>query len=171
MAPFKDDADQWHRLDWRLLQNSAITLYFSESVLEEDVAWFSGEGYQVASLSARDCVAPEDLLIALADVLSFPDYFGSNLDAFNDCLSDVAVPDAGGLVLVLRDFDRFAPDHRPFAQAILDICAGNSRRFLLTGRRFLVFVQSANPRLAFEPVGSMPVLWNPREWLDSKRGL
>ena len=29
MAPFKDDPEEWQPLDWRLLQNSAVTLYRS----------------------------------------------------------------------------------------------------------------------------------------------
>jgi RNAse (barnase) inhibitor barstar len=171
MAPFKDDAEEWQRLDWQILQNSAISLYFSLSVLETDMAWFAREDYQVLSLSTSDCASPESLLIALAETLSFPDYFGRNLHAFNDCLSDVCVPETGGLVLVLRDFHTFAEAFRSFAQAVLDICAGNSRRFLLTGRRFVVLVHSADPRIAFEPVGATPVMWNPREWFNSSRGL
>ena len=47
--------------------------------------------------------------------LSFPGYFGRNLAALNDCMSDVASGDYGwdgdadtGLVIVLRAFDAFA---------------------------------------------------------------
>jgi RNAse (barnase) inhibitor barstar len=171
VAPFKNDPEEWQRLDWQLLQNSSVILYFSPSVLERDTAWFENHDYRVLSLDTGPCSSSEDLLVALAGLLSFPHYFGRNLNAFDDCLSDVEMPEEGGLVLVLRNFHAFAKAFPAAAHALLDISASNTRRFLLTGRRFLVLVHSADPRLTFEPVGSTAVTWNPQEWLDSKRGL
>jgi RNAse (barnase) inhibitor barstar len=171
MASFKQDSEEWQRLDWRLLQNSPITLYFQRPVLEADTAWFVAHGYRVLSLRAEERQSPDELLVELGKLLAFPDYYGRNLDAFNDCLSDVDVPDDGGLVVVLDQFDAFARLNPSFAQRVLDICANNSRRFLLTGLRFVVLVQSDDPRISFEPVGASPVMWNPQEWLNSKRGL
>jgi hypothetical protein len=57
------------------------------------------------------------------------------------------------------------------AHAILDIVADNARRFLLTGKRFVTLVHSSDPAINLEPVGATPVLWNPKESLNSKRGL
>jgi RNAse (barnase) inhibitor barstar len=171
MATFKQDPDEWQRLDWQLLQNSAVTLYFSGAILEADTSWFLGQGYRVLSVEAEAYGSPASLLRALGDVLAFPEYYGQNLNAFNDCLSDVDIPLEGGVLLVLHDFHAFAQHSRPIAQAILDILAENSRRFLMTGQRFLVLVHSTDPRITFEPVGATPVMWNPQEWLDSKRGL
>jgi RNAse (barnase) inhibitor barstar len=171
MATFKQDPSEWERLDWQLLQISPVTLYFQQQVLESDVFWFATEGYRVRSLKAGAYSSPEALLVALADLLSFPDYFGRNLDAFNDCLRDVEVPELGGLLLVLEGFGMFANFFRYESQAILDICASQSRCFLLTGRRFLVLVQADDPDISFEPVGATPVTWNPREWLNAKRGI
>jgi len=42
---------------------------------------------------------------------------------------------------------------------------------LLLGQRLLALVQSDDPRIRFERIGAVPVNWNPREWLDSDRGL
>jgi hypothetical protein len=88
----------------------------------------------------------------------------------NDCLSDIEVPEPG-LLLVMHGFDEVTRKDGSFAQALLDVCADNSRRFLLTGQRFLVLIQSDDPRLAFDPVGRTAVTWNPQEWLNSNRGL
>jgi len=171
MASFTQDPDEWQRLDWQLLQNSAIALYFQNALLEEDVAWLATHDYRVLALRAGACHTPQDLLVELGKLLEFPDYYGRNLNAFNDCLSDVEVPQTGGLALVLHQFDSFVRLEPSFAQAVLDICANNFRRFLLTGRRFVVLVQTDAPRITFEPVGASAVTWNRREWLDSKRGL
>jgi hypothetical protein len=171
MASFRQDPEEWQRLDWQLLQNSPITLYFNKAVLEADVAWFGAHHYRVLSLQAGEIPSPEALLIELGQLLAFPNHYGRNLNAFNDCLSDVDIPDVGGLVLVIHQFDVFTRSNQSFAQGVLDICANNSRRFLLTGRRFVVLVHCDDPRIAFEPVGASAVTWNPREWLNSKRGL
>jgi RNAse (barnase) inhibitor barstar len=171
MAAFTHDPGEWQRLDWRLLQNSAVSLYFRTDILETDVSWFDAHGYNVLRLHAGAFASSETLLVALADLFCFPDYFGRNLDAFNDCLSDIEIPDVGGVLLVLSSFHVVATALPTVAQALLEICADNSRRFLLTGRRFLVLVQSDDPSIRFEPVGATAVAWNPQEWLNSKRGL
>lgn len=171
MAVFRNDPTEWERLDWQLLQSSSITLYFDESVLAADVSWFERNGYSVRSLGVAGCESIEAVLTALGEVLEFPSHYGRNLAALNDCLSDVEVPGDGGLVLVLHSFDELARRFRPAAQAILDVLADNSRRFMLTGRRFLALVHSRDPRISFDPVGATPVLWNPEEWLSSKRGI
>jgi RNAse (barnase) inhibitor barstar len=171
MVSFRDDPEEWQRLDWQILQNSAVALYFEPSVLRADISWFEAQRYRVLSFDARPYGSCEALLTALGGLLSFPEHFGRNLAAFNDCLSDVAVPDDGGLLLVMHHFDSFSATARREAQALLDICAHQSRRFLLIGRRFLLFAHSDDPRVDFEPVGATPVMWNPKEWLNSSRGL
>ena len=73
----------------------------------------------------------------MAELLAFPEYVGRNLDAFNDGLSDAEGAEGGGLVLVLHELPLCAQTFQPVAQAILDICATNARRFLLSGQRFI----------------------------------
>ena len=47
--------------------------------------------------------------------LSFPDYYGRNLNAFDDCMRDVVTqdfgwaPDTTGLALAFTGYDAFAP--------------------------------------------------------------
>jgi RNAse (barnase) inhibitor barstar len=171
MVSFTDHPTEWERLDWQLLRNSPVTLYFKREILKADVSWFQAQGYRVCSLDAGDVSGPEALLVALGELLSFPDYFGRNLDAFNDCLGDVDISELGGLVLVLDDFGSFASAFPREPQAILDISAHQSRSFMLTGRRFLVLAQSDDPDATFDPVGACPVTWNPQEWPSAKRGL
>lgn len=61
-------------------------------------AWRSGRSVTVVS-AAADLVGTLD---ALAAALSFPDYFGRNLDALVDCLRDLDVPDRGLTIIVRR---------------------------------------------------------------------
>lgn len=171
MTAFSNVPEEWQRLDWQLLQNSPIALYHSAQVLAQDMKWFETAGYTVLSLPADNWASLGELLDALAQLLRFPAYFGRNLNALNDCLSDIEVPQESGLVVVLPEFQRFASSCPSEAQAVLDIFADASRSFLLTGQRFLVLVHSSDPAISFEPVGATPVIWNPSEWLNSKRGL
>ncbi|GGO32082.1 barstar family protein [Micromonospora parathelypteridis] len=116
-----------------------------------------------------------DLHRDIAAALSFPDYYGRNLDALNDCMRDVVSQDYGwapsttGLALVFTDYDAFAAHCSRAAQVVLDIMADHSRSAALFGRRLMCLVQSNDPHIRFAPVGATPVLWNDAEWLDSKR--
>jgi RNAse (barnase) inhibitor barstar len=160
-----------HRLDVRLLQNGAVTLYYKHAILTEDAAWFEQAGYTAYVLDAARWTTPADFHAEAKRVLGFPDYYGSNLAAWVDCLGDLNVPHDGGLVIQLRHYDVFARAQPQLAHTILDSIESASRKALISGRRLLALVQSDDPRIRFERVGALPVTWNPREWLDSDRGL
>jgi hypothetical protein len=171
------DAKTTNALDFRLAHNTFITMFWRSSVLEETIDWLRSHAYDVVECDAGSWGSAAGMYDDIAVALNFPDYFGRNLDALNDCLRDVAAgdygwrPEATGLVSVLRAFDSFAAADRKTAQVMLDILAGQARSAILIGNRIICLVQSNDPRLSFEPVGAMPVIWNDAEWLNSKRGL
>lgn len=168
MSAFRDG--ERDRLDFQLLQVSPVALYFKREVLEEDLRWLAANHYAIDRLDASSWLTKEDALDALAAQLAFPDYFGRNLDALNDCLRDLDVPDAGGRCVVFERYDAAVKTlGAELAWQLLDIFAGQARAHLLFGKRLLVLLQSDDPQLAFAPVGATPPSWNPREWLDSAR--
>src|SRR5262245_32589799 len=152
-------------------------MFWRVSLLDETVHWLRSHAYDVVEFDAGSWASPADMFADVAQGLDFPDGFGTNLDALNDCMRDVASgdygwrPDATGLVIVLRAFDAFATVARRTAQTMLDIFADQARCAILIGHRIICLVQSNDPQLTFEPVGAMPVMWNDAEWLNSKRGL
>jgi RNAse (barnase) inhibitor barstar len=164
VATFTDDPSDLQRLDWRLLRDGPIVLYLRRDVLEPDIAWLQEHAYDVKTLDCLTWSDPRAMHVAMATTLSFPEYYGMNLDAMNDCFSTLEIPADGGLVLVFSRFDSFSSRYRKMAHGILDILADHARRFLLFGRRLLVLVQSDDPRITFEPVGTTRVRWNPKEW-------
>ena len=159
------------RLDWRLLERGAVALYHKSSVLSQDLAWLRHHKYVTHELNAAAWTSPPDFHTEVQRVLSFPQYYGKNLASWVDCIAEIDVPDESGMAIVFRRYDAFAKAQPQLAQNILDSIETTSRRFLLTGRRLLALVQSDDPRIRFERVGAMPVTWNPREWLDSDRGI
>jgi RNAse (barnase) inhibitor barstar len=169
MAAFHPD--EWQKFDYQLLRNSPVTLYHRLEVLDQILLQLKTEGYTIDELDCSTWKSEADFHRDIAKCLEFPDYYGQNLDAFNDCMRDIEVPDLGGRIIVLRKFDVFAFCEPEIAQIVLDILARSSWRFLLTGQRLMTLVQSTDPRIAFDVVGAHPVMWNPQEWLNKNRGL
>lgn len=167
------------QLDWTILRDGGVALYWQPEILAGDVTWFRSNGYTTAEFQAGDWKSEEQMHDALKSTLSFPDYYGKNLDALNDCMwEDIVVPDEGGLVLIFYHYDRFQKairidntDGRTFAEIVLDVLARAVRYQMLFGRRLLILVQSDDPRIRFDNLASVSADWNRHEWLDKKRGL
>lgn len=157
--------------------NTFVTLFWRKRLLTQATERLEGRGFRVIRLEAGQWNTERDMHRAIAAALDFPDYYGHNLDALNDCLGDVAcyggyddAPEGAGLVLVFTDYDRFATTCPRAAQVVLDIIADQARQAAVLRRRLICLVQSNDPQIQFEPVGAMPVMWNSEEWADSKRG-
>src|SRR5579883_2188948 len=104
---FKDEPEYWQRLDYSILQNGAISLYHQTRILAEDVKWLSEHDYQIFTF---DCTRWETMEVFHDDVsriLNFPGYYGQNLNAFNDCMGDLEIPENGGVALQFLRYDFF----------------------------------------------------------------
>ena len=175
MAAFDPRDDLSQDLAFQLMVHTSVTLFWRRALLDETADWLAKSGYHVVALDAAGWTTEEDLHRDIAAALDFPDYYGHNLNALNDCLRDVAdqeygwPAEAAGLVLAFTGYDRFVAASPQVAQIVLDIVAGQARSALLFGRRLLVLVQTDDPQLSFDPVGALPVVWNDAEWLDDSR--
>lgn len=171
MVSFTDAVDVWDRLDYQLLQDGAVTLYYSADILQEDCDWLKQHNYRVRGLDASGWNTEAAFHAEVKRILEFPSYYGENLNAFSDCLSDLEMDEDGGFAIAILHFDAFFRAMPDRAQAVLDIIETNSRRFLLTGKRLIALVQTDNPRSVYEHVGCMTPGWNPRERMERNRGL
>jgi RNAse (barnase) inhibitor barstar len=170
-AAFGDMREDRERLDWQLFQNGGVVLYHKHQVLAEDVAWLVRVGYQLRELDAHGWANGAALHEDMKRVFAFPAHYTNNLASLVDALAELDIPAGGAVVVQVRRYDRFVKVDAHLAWSVLDALETTSRRLLLTGRRLLSLVQSDDPRIKFERVGAMPVNWNPREWLDSDRGV
>lgn len=185
MASFRANEVNDEQRDWIILRDGGVHLYWRQEILADDVDWLKSNGYTIISLDAAEWQSASDwesenlMHESLKAQLSFPDYYGKNLDALDECiLDDLVVPDAGGLALVLNRYDRFfkpvrstAVDDRCTAETVLSILARAVQYHMLFGRRLLILVQSDDPKIQFQRLGGVAASWNYREWLNKNRGL
>ena len=183
MAIFKPDEAQNEQLDWAILQDGGVYLYWRQEILADDLNWLKLNGYRIVSFdaggwrSASEWESERQMHESLKAQLAFPDYYGKNLDALDECMLDnLIVPDTGGLALVLSHYDRFckpihSSDERNTAEVVLSIFAKAVRHHMLFGRRLLILVQSDDPKIAFGRLGGVAASWNHREWLNKNRSL
>jgi len=165
MAIFQNDPDVWKRLDWAILKNGWTSLYWNVTILENDLKWFEKELYTIADFDCRTWTTLKEMHRQLKQALDFPDYYGENAAALNDCLSELEIPGTG-LVVVFRHLDNMNPEQ---IQSLLDLFARASRWHLLFGKRLMVLAQVDNADFEVAPVGACSVMWNMAEWLDSDR--
>ncbi|WP_197204010.1 barstar family protein [Crateriforma conspicua] len=169
MAGFSDSPETYDRVDWTLLQNGPINLYFRSDLLNQDSHWLEEHGYAIHTFDASCWHDEIEMHVSIQSALSFPDYYGRNLDALNDCLSDFAISNDGGMAFVIFHFDTFADRHPTVANALLDIITDNSRRALLFGQRMIALLQTDTPDFRTGPLGATTGNWNRHEWLTSTR--
>jgi len=171
MAVFRDGSNDYQRLDYALLQNGSVTLYFRPTFIAKDVEQLKTYGYRIDNFDCAAWQTVDDMFTAFASTLDFPGYFGRNLDALNDCLCDIDVHKESGRALVFHRYDAFAAKQPEVAWTVLDIIESNSRLYLLSGKRLLTLVQSDNPQIQFNGLGAQHANWNRREWLNANRDL
>jgi len=109
----------------------------------ESVDELAKRGYQIARIDAAAPATEREFLGAIGAALDFPDYYGHNLDALNDCMRDVVNqvygwrPGTAGLVIVFTGYQTAAARWPRTAQLTLDIMARAARDADLAGRRLL----------------------------------
>ena len=162
-------SDNEQLLETRLLQNGCVVLYHNPFLLETHSGLLVRQGWQFKEISVANTGTEDEFYDQVSLALDFPSYFGRNLDAFRDCVRDIAFPANGHLALGLTRFDLIAMHNNKFAHVVLDICAEAERSWLMEGKRVLFLVQSSDPDLTFPPIGATKADWNFEEWFDSKR--
>ena len=81
-------------------------------------------GFALKVIKGRHCKTPTHLFEEFARALEFPDYFGHNWDALEECLADLEWLPAKGYVLLITDAGCVLPDddeeHETFLEILRD---------------------------------------------------
>lgn len=142
MVAFPLDADITHPSDFALVRDGGLALFADPDALAVTEERLAQIGYESVSL---ECSTWDEAAMhrELAAALTFPDYYGHNLDALHDCLYDVAHGDYGwnpsrtGLAITLPGFGRFSRGAPALAHGLADIAAERSRTALVFGHRII----------------------------------
>ena len=105
----------------------------------EVVAAAAGEGrLDLAQVSLERCERKEPLLQTIAAVLGFPQWFGGNWDALEDCLGDLSWRSGDGHVLLFERFENLPSDERG---VLVDVLASSAEYWAARQRPFFaVFI-------------------------------
>ncbi len=101
----------------------------------------SPDGFACKVLQGKKCGTPAGLFDEFARVLSFPDYFGHNWDALEECLMDLEWLPAKGYVLVLTDAEHVLPSDEEEYETLLEILSDTGEHWAdpTDGRRAVPF--------------------------------
>lgn len=95
MPAFSTDDAFGNRLDFEIARDGFVRRLRGDDTVRRAATWLRHEGYQVVDLDAGGWQDERQMLAAFAAALSFTEYFGMNLAALNDCMSDVAEAEYG----------------------------------------------------------------------------
>ena len=79
------------------------------------------DGYALRVIKGAKCQTTAGLLTEFARALDFPDYFGHNWDALEECLADLEWLPAKGYTLLITDSAHVLPDDEEEYETFLEI--------------------------------------------------
>ena len=101
--------------------------------------WAAQAGHPFVRVECSDCVDKVSVLKAIGRAFGFPDWYGANLDALYDCLTDLTERAMPGWIVVLERLPaepRFGADDR---SALLDVFRDAAEDFAGRGIGLRVF--------------------------------
>lgn len=101
--------------------------------------WAAQAGHRFVLVECSDCVDKPSVLKAIGRAFAFPDWYGANLDALYDCLTDL--PDRGeaGWVVVLERLPHAPPFSDEQQALLLDVFRDAAEAFADRGVALRVF--------------------------------
>ena len=78
-------------------------------------------GLALKVIKGRHCKTPASLFTEFAQTLEFPDYFGHNWDALEECLTDLEWLPAKGYILLFTDAEYVLPNDDAEYETLLEI--------------------------------------------------
>ena len=105
------------------LSDAAKSGVYRASCADEILEATRGSSLQVTRIDLAGVVGKEALMRCMARALKFPQWFGGNWDALEDCLSDLSWSPADGHVLLIEGAGGLTDDERGIFVEILALAA------------------------------------------------
>jgi hypothetical protein len=77
VATWDADAETTHPVDFRLVHDTFVTMFWRSRLLDETVEWLRSHGYDVVEFNAGSWASDADMYGDVSVGLNFPDYFGA----------------------------------------------------------------------------------------------
>lgn len=120
------------------LQDAAHSGVYQAGAIDPVADAARGAGLAFARIALRDVDEKAALLRAIAGTLAFPDWFGANWDALEDCLTDLSWHDAEGHVLAFERSQGLSADD---LGVLIDVLGSAAEFWRERGRPFFaVFI-------------------------------
>lgn len=78
-------------------------------------------GFALRLIHGKKCATPSGIFNEFARALEFPDYFGHNWDALEECLADLEWLPAKGYVVLITDAQYVIPDEEEEYETLLEV--------------------------------------------------
>lgn len=163
--------DNLDRLDWPLLQNGPVNLFWRKSLFEAAILDLEALNYRILRIRFANL---EDFYRDVSAALKWKEQFGydrwnGNLDALNDGFSGEPFDSSNDSAFCIEDFNLLVAQDRQCSEDILDIIANQSRSYLQFGKRLIGLIQTSDADFHTEKLGGSSAQWNRAEWLNSSR--
>jgi len=116
----------------------------------------SAAGLDVVPIRLAGVANKDALLERFAGALEFPDWFGGNWDALEDCLGDLSWRPRGDRVLLIEGFESLASVSHDDFRVLLDLLADVAEHWSAQGRAFVVLFVDPEHKLGLRPWGDAP---------------
>ena len=103
-----------------------------------------GSALQIVRIDLAGATGRDALMVRIAQALRFPQWFGGNWDALEDCLSDLSWSNAGGHVLLIEGAAELSGDERGI---FIDILASAAAWWAERRRPFFAVFLDGPPSL------------------------
>ncbi|MFT4049170.1 MAG: barstar family protein [Solirubrobacterales bacterium] len=113
-------------------ENNGVWIATCEGELISDqLIELASSGFQVTSIDGRDARSVSPLMTKIARGLDFPDYFGANWPAMDECLTDLdwLMPLAGVVVLFTNAIDVLADESETQLKSLANVLLDAVRSF------------------------------------------
>lgn len=100
-------------------------------------------GYAFFHIEGKNITRKEQLLNHVATVLKFPNHFGHNWDALEECLVDMDVSDGDGFLIHYDQIDALAAAHPSEVETLVEILRDSVESWQEDGTPMVVLVTGA----------------------------
>jgi hypothetical protein len=98
-------------------------------------------------LDGHEIVDRASLLQQFAKVMQFPEYFGHNWDALEDCLTDLDEDEVDRQIIIIDRLDNFAIANPQQWLTFLDICKSTVKYWQDTNTPMYIMLRGDSPQL------------------------